>query len=168
MIVFGLFVWGSTASASGPALMQEQLPKYGVSLQVPDGWFTGSASGLGSSPRPVAVYRSPVEHDGFTANINLLVGKLQPGETLRQWVLGGSGAIYLSRGKLTSAHLDGTPALVYESTRLVAILGHQLLTLEYAAARGSRVYLFTYTALALDRAKYEQTFKASAATIQFI
>ena len=138
-----------------------------MTIGVPDGWAPGSVPASTEATHLGAIFRSPIGHKGFTANINLLIGKLGPNETLHHWLVGTSEAKYLQYGTLGSLTIHGVPAIKYESSTLESIAGHNLLSIEYAFSRGSRVYLFTYTALAIDKAKYESTFDASAATIRF-
>ncbi len=162
-----LLVAVGRAFGAGPTLVPQEIPAYGVALQVPAGWQKGQISPTSAVTHLAAAYRAPAAFAGFHTNLNLLIGQLGAGETLRQWVLGADTARYLRLGKLQSVTVHGVPGLRYESTRLVTIPGHKLLTLEYAFARGARVYLFTYSALAGEKQTFEPTFDASAATIQF-
>jgi hypothetical protein len=156
-----LLAGAGVAAATAPGLTQQSIPKYGISVQVPVGWVGRPGD---SQAAYYAISTSP--HNGFSANLNLIVDSLRPGQTLRQWMVGASPKA-LRVGTLRQVTIGGLPALEYESTKLIAIYGRQLLTLEYAFARSGRVYLFTYTSLAGDRARFEGVMKASAKTIRF-
>ncbi len=168
VLSLGSLLLSAAAFAAGPALMPENIEQYGVVLDVPNGWAPGTVPASTAPTHLGAIFRSPVTHDGFSANINLLIGKLGPNETLQHWLVGSAEAKYLQYGTLGPLTIHGVPSLKYESSTIETIPGHNLLTIEYAFGRGRRVYLFTYTALASDKAKYESTFKASAATIRFV
>ncbi len=168
VLSLGSLVVGAAAFGAGPALTPESIQKYGAALDVPDGWASESVPPSTAVTHLGAIFRSPVSREGFTANMNLLIGKRGPNETLHHWLVGSSEAKYLQYGTLVPLTIHGVPALEYESSTLERIAGHNLLSIEYVLARGTRVYLFTYTALASDKGKYESTFKASAATIRFV
>jgi hypothetical protein len=160
-------VLASAALAGGPALRQENIPLYGVDLQVPASWVGVPASKVKALKFAYGV-ASPTPSSGFYSNMNLIVAPASSGETVREWLLGKAAATYLRLGNLRPVTIHGVPGLEYESTKLERNHGKPLLTLEYAFIRGDRGYLFTYTAPVGSRAQLEPLFRSSAATIRFV
>jgi hypothetical protein len=155
--------------SAAPGLRPATIPGYGVSLSVPSAWVAGRLTHAGGSgARLVYVFRSPTAPAGFRPNLNLIVGPIPRGETLRRWLLGAQAAQYLAIGRARRLTIGGKPAVGYVSTKLEHVAGRFLLTDEYAFARNGKAYLFTYTSLAIDRARYEGTFDSSARTIRFL
>lgn len=158
---------GSARSAGIPQVTVETIPKVGITLQVPSAWTGETAPAAYRSLGVVYVFLSNQTSSGFRANLNLIVSPLQPRETLHQWLFQGASSSLEHLGTTTTVTIGGQAGIHYESTRAEKAGSLPLLTDEYAFARNGKVYLFTYTSLARDRATYDPVFAVSAETIRF-
>lgn len=162
----GMCALTALATTSPPQLTTRAIPGLGVTVALPRSW-------VGATPPPSVAglgvkyfYRAPQVISGFRANLNLIVAPLPAGMSLRQWMFQGASSALQYVGKTTSATISGVRGLHYESTKAEKHGSAPLLTDDYAVVRAHHVFLFTYTALASTRARYESTFSASAATIR--
>jgi hypothetical protein len=155
------------ALAGGPALRQDNVPVYGVALEVPKPWIGLDPAKMKQLQLAYAV-ADPAAVGGFHANLNLLVTPIPAGTPIRSWLLGNSGKKYLAIGTLKTVKIHGQTGLVYESSKLEVSGGIPLYTLEFAFNHNGKAYLFTYTAPASAKARFSPVFKASAATIDFV
>ena len=155
------------ALADSPALRQDNIPTYGVTLKVPASWIGVDPSKL-TMQHLAFVLADPKATVGFHADLNRLVSPVPAGTPIRKWLLGNSAARYLALGTLETVKIHGVTALEYASSRLEKSGGIPLYTLEFAFNHGGRAYLFTYTTPASAKATFEKLFRASAATIRFL
>ncbi|HZE04364.1 MAG TPA: hypothetical protein VE127_04010 [Solirubrobacteraceae bacterium] len=109
----------------------------------------------------------PVAHAGFHVNLNVIVAPLPRGMTLRQWMFAGASSALQYAVKLRRVRVGSVTGVHFASTRVQKLGVIPLLTDEYAFARRGHVFLFTYTALASQRAACLPVFTASAKTIRF-
>jgi hypothetical protein len=164
---------GVAGSAQGevrsvpPGLTVRTVPGYATSIAVPSSWVGGAPPAATAVLGVKYVYRDPVAISGFRANLNVVVTPLPRGYTLRQWFFGGASAAYQYVGTTTNETIGGVPGLHYVSTKATRYLSQPLLTDEYAVVRNGNVFLFTYTALASTRSRYEKLFGESASSIRF-
>jgi hypothetical protein len=154
------------ALAGSPAMKQESVSAYGVTLKIPASWVGLNPSTM-SAQHVAFAAADPKDSGGFHANINLLVTDVPTGMPIRTWLLGNSAARYLRIGTLQTVLIHGRTALEYESSKLEKSGGVPLYTLEFAFSHKGKAYLFTYTAPASAQAKFRPSFLASAATIKF-
>lgn len=155
------------ALAGSPALRQDSIPTYGVSLKVPAAWIGIDPSKTAMQHLAYAV-ADPKAAAGFHANLNLLVTAVPSGTPVRTWLLGNAASKYLAIGTLKTVTIHGVTGLEYASSRLEQAGGRRLYTLEFAFNHAGRAYLFTYTAPASAKAAFDPLFHASAATIRFV
>jgi hypothetical protein len=154
------------AFANTPSLVQQHVATRGVSIAVPAGWQTTSPASFGGVTLDL-LSLAPVATAGFRANINLIVEPLPPGESLRAFMFSGASAAYKYAGTLEPVTIGGIAGLEYRSTKAFKAGTRPLLTKEYAFVRNRQVFIFTYTALASTRTRFEPLFNASVQTIRF-
>ena len=155
-----------SASASPPGFTTRSVPGLSVTVAVPKTW-------VGVAPPPAATgfgvtyfYRALEVISAFRANLNVVVSPLPAGMSLRQWLFQGASSALQYVGTTTAVTISGVRGFRYESTKAEKYGTLPLFTDEYALVRDHHVFLFTYTALASTRGRYESTFSASAATIR--
>jgi len=181
--------FAASASASTPRLAIRSAAPWGVSVGLPVRWrvvvvpkrvtpsFLARAGRRHpplSATLPAAVRLGvklvayePPPPGAFAPNLNVIVDPFPEGTTLRAWMFQGASAGYVHVGTTTAVRVRGVRGLRYVSTKAVRSGTLPLLTVEYAFARGGRVYLFTFTAPAAKAAAYRPLFDRAARSIRF-
>lgn len=179
-----------SAPAAGVALARHDVSGLPVSVALPVSWQSVSVPAaltpttlarlVATDPAAAALANpylaragvrflgnEPVHTGRFTANVNLRVEPLPRTLTLRAWLFSGASALMQLVGRTTAFSSGGTSGLHYRSTKAQKYGTVPLLTDIYAFAYGGRVFVFTYTSLASDAARYASTFAASGRSIRF-
>jgi hypothetical protein len=168
-IALGLVAGSATVSLAkivSPALTPREIPGYGIEVGLPAGWLGARPPASAAAVGIKYIYRAPDVTSGFAANLNVIVAPLPAGMTLREWFFSGGSSAYQYVGTTTAATIGGARGLHYKSTKAAKYGSIPLLTDEYAVARDGHVFLFTYTALASDRAQYQRVFTDCAKSIR--
>jgi hypothetical protein len=165
-IALAIVPTAALAGSSPSGLALRQVPGYGISVGLPATWIGAKPASSASSFGVVYAYRAPEVVSAFRANLNLIVAPLPKGVTLRQWFFGGASSAFQYVGTTTSVVISGARGLHYESTKATKYGSIPLLTDEYAVVRDGHVFLFTYTALASTRDRYDPLFTVSATSIR--
>jgi hypothetical protein len=160
LLVVAVAALAGVAGAAPPASAKTfRIARFGVRVELPATWQARNPRVVAKNVPEVrfVAFDFPVRRR-FGTNLNVIVQRLRPGVTLREW-LGPTPARRLRLPAGVSLHASRLG--VFKSQ------GRPLFTDQYAFVRHRRAYLFTYTSLASAAKRYRPVFAASARTIRF-
>jgi hypothetical protein len=167
LVAFLLVAAGCGGSEGTDGFTRHEIEDANATVLLPDDWRSDDPeiARVGSID-PAFLALAP-EGDTLRANLNVIVQDLAEGQSVRAWLLGSDPSKLEQIGTVEEVKIGGEPALRFTTSKLTKAAGKDVYNDEYAFDRGGRVVLFTYTALASEKGRFEDAFATSAQSIAF-